>query len=499
MVFSSPTFLFLFFPLFMAGYYLLFAPVQLSGSQGIRRLFLTLSNGFILGSSLLFYFWGESWLILLMLASTVVDYCCGLFMSFSDKPRHRRHLLLTSITTNLTILFFFKYLGWGMGTYNEVVASLGFNSLRYPIMDIALPLGISFYTFQSMSYTIDVYRGEVEPTRNFFDFACYVTMFPQLVAGPIVRYRDVAAQLRERSVSVDDFSTGCLRFILGLGKKVLIANAVAVPADAIFGLPASQLATSLAWVGTVCYSIQIYFDFSGYSDMAIGLGGMLGFRFPENFNYPYAAKSIQEFWRRWHISLSTWFRDYLYIPLGGGRASPVRVYVNLVIVFVLCGLWHGAAWVFLVWGLYHGAFLVTEKLGLSDWLKERPLLFRHGYVILATFGGWVLFRSESLAQAVSFFVAMAGFGPTASPYEVQMIMTKDAVLAVVLGSLFSFPLLPWIVDCFLATEVSAAGRKQSVLRVIGSAATVVFYLSIALLAAMSLASGAHNPFIYFRF
>ena len=351
MVFSSPIFLFLYLPLFLVLYALVFAPTRILGEGRPRRFFFSLSNGYILLASLLFYFWGENWLILVMLASTTIDYVSGQVIGRSQRPRLRRAFLTVSIVANLSILGFFKYANFGVEACTGLAGLLGLGDgpLR-GMLQVSLPLGISFYTFQSMSYTIDVYRRQVQPTRSFLDFACYVTMFPQLVAGPIVRYRDVAVELRHRIVTAGSFSYGCVRFTQGLAKKVLISNAMAVPTDRIFALSGDELSTSLAWLGVLGYALQIYFDFSGYSDMAIGLGRMLGFHFPENFNYPYISGSIQEFWRRWHISLSTWFRDYLYYPLGGDRVGSLRVYFNLVTVFFLCGLWHGADYGYVLLG-----------------------------------------------------------------------------------------------------------------------------------------------------
>ena len=411
MVFSSPIVMFGFLPLFLVLYALVFAPTRWLPDGRWRLAGFRLSNAFILLASLLFYFWGENWLILVMLASTTIDFISGQVIGRSDRPQLRRLFLTISILANLSILGFFKYANFGLEAVTGLAGLLGMGQgpLR-DALDISLPLGISFDTFQSMSYTIDVYRRQVAPTRNFLDFACYVTMFPQLVAGPIVRYRDVAAELRHRIVTAEGFSYGCLRFTQGLAKKVLISNTVAVPTDRIFALPADQLSTPLAWLGVLGYSIQIYFDFSGYSDMAIGLGRMLGFTFPENFNYPYISGSIQEFWRRWHISLSTWFRDYLYFPLGGDRVGRVRVYFNLVTVFFLCGLWHGADYGYVLFGLYHGVFLVLERMGLARRLQRWPMLLRLGYTHLVLNLGWVVFRSSGPSQMGDFFQAMVGFG-----------------------------------------------------------------------------------------
>lgn len=497
MVFSSPIFLFCFLPLFLALYALVFAPTRFLAAGRTRRAGYTASNGFILLSSLLFYFWGENWLILVMLASMTIDYISGQVIGRSERPPVRRLFLVVSIVANLSLLGFFKYANFGIETITGLAGLVGLG--QGPVREalhVSLPLGISFYTFQSMSYTIDVYRRQVQPTRNFLDFACYVTMFPQLVAGPIVRYRDVAAELRHRVVTAGDFSYGCIRFTQGLAKKVLIANTIAVPTDRIFALPEGEVTTAVAWLGVLGYSLQIYFDFSGYSDMAIGLGRMLGFRFPENFNYPYVSGSIQEFWRRWHISLSTWFRDYLYIPLGGGRVSRARVYFNLVTVFFLCGLWHGASFGFILFGLLHGLFLVLERMGLAARLARWPMLLRLVYVHLAVDLGWLFFRATSLGQAAVFLKAMVGLAPHSGGLPAGGLITSEVALAFLLGSAFSLPLLPLLLR----------GRDRILARWSGWLPALVWgglrnvvLAAVLLLAVMSLAGGSYNPFIYFRF
>ena len=442
MVFSSATFLFVYLPLVLGLYF---------ATPGRYR------NLFLLLVSLTFYFWGENFLVWIIIFSTLVDYLCGLVMSGAwlggpiiqlepgrARSTTQRLALVASVCTNLAVLGYFKYFNFGVDSFNAAVAGLGVGS--WAITDfirVTLPLGVSFYTFQSMSYSIDVYRGEVKATRNLIDFAAFVTMFPQLVAGPIVRYRDVAEQLVTRQVTTSGFAAGIERFVVGLAKKVLIANTVAVTADAIFGLPPASLTASVAWLGVVAYTLQIYFDFSGYSDMAIGLGLMFGFRFPENFNFPYVSRSIQEFWRRWHMSLSTWFRDYLYIPLGGSRVSPLRTYLNLWIVFLLCGLWHGASWSFVVWGAYHGLFLVLERAGWLRVLQGTPRAVQHIYSLLVVMVGWVFFRADTLAHAVSYLGVMVGFGgapdPTANP--LAMFLQSDVVLAIVAGAIGSAPVM----------------------------------------------------------
>jgi len=486
MVFSSITFLLFFLPLTLAGYF----------SIGRRH-----GNAFLLAASLLFYFWGEGWLVGALLFSVAAVYALALSMdnariaagndpaSARKSLNHKRKLLLiTSLAINLGLLCYFKYANFfvedilrdGAGVGGEYFAGW---------QKIALPLGISFYTFQSMSYVIDVYRGVVPASRRFIDFACYVTCFPQLVAGPIVRYRDIVAQLRGRVVDSAMFAGGVRRFIIGLAKKTLIANTVAQTADAIFAMAPQSLDAAHAWLGVACYTLQIYYDFSGYSDMAIGLGMMFGFRFPENFNHPYSSASIREFWRRWHITLSTWLRDYLYIPLGGNRVAPWRAHINLWIVFLLCGLWHGASWNFVAWGAYHGLFLVLERLWLARMIEAAPALLRHVYAMLVVMLGWVIFRSDTLDQAWLMSRAMFGFGSAHDDaVMITYYMQNDIIVAMIAGVAFSFPLVSWLkkresISCLLENEF---------INLFGLAGVLI--LSIAVLS-----SASHNPFLYFRF
>ncbi len=503
MVFSSITFLFLFLPVVLVIYHLLFLPVSLKHKQS--AVFRHLANLFLLCVSLIFYFWGEAWLVWIVIASTFVDFFCGLLISgalhkgriemleeSAPRTRVQRVGLIISVTSNLLFLGFFKYFNFGVDSFNALVPE----ALRLTdMMRITLPLGISFYTFQSMSYTIDVYRGHVKATRNLIDFACFVTLFPQLVAGPIVRYCDIAYQLVHRKMTSQLFASGVTRFVLGLGKKVLIANTVARAADNIFALSPDQLTSPQAWVATICYTIQIYYDFSGYSDMAIGLGRMFGFEFLENFNYPYISRSIQEFWRRWHISLSTWFRDYLYIPLGGNKKGEGRTYFNLITVFFLCGLWHGANWAYVTWGLYHGLFLVLERMGLRRLVERLPRVLQHVYTLLIVMVGWVLFATESFSQSIIILKSMAGFAPaTASSLMLQDWLSRDVITAILYGAIFSAPVLvqvrAWVRRIAAHRPVCAGGYEL----LKGVALTLIF-----LLCSMSLASGTYNPFIYFRF
>jgi alginate O-acetyltransferase complex protein AlgI len=469
-----------------------------------------LSNLFLLLVSLLFYFWGENLLIWIIIASTLVDYFCGLMISGRSwrakivrldpnrRPTWNQRLgLVVSITSNLSFLGFFKYFNFGVENMVSTMVFLGLDEPSWlEVASITLPLGISFYTFQSMSYTIDVYRGRIRATRNLIDFACYVTMFPQLVAGPIVRYRDVADQLVSRTISRSLFASGVSRFVIGLAKKVLIANTVATTADKIFALPIEHLTFSLAWLGIIAYSLQIYFDFSGYSDMAIGLGRMFGFNYLENFNYPYIASSIKDFWRRWHISLSTWFRDYLYIPLGGSRRSHLRTYSNLVTVFFLCGLWHGASWSFVIWGLFHGAFLVAERVGLERQIARLPAACRHVYTLLLVMVGWVFFRSESLGRAIGYLGAMVKgkYGEVAY-HTVSEYLQPDVAVAIIIGIVGSMPVLAVtgrFCDRLRGRNLLGAAPALDALKLVAMSILMV-------LSAMRLASGSYNPFIYFRF
>jgi alginate O-acetyltransferase complex protein AlgI len=504
MLFSSVVFLFVYLPITLAAYYACFVWSLREGPRaaGWRRA----SHLLLFVASLFFYVWGEMALVAVMLFSTIVDYGCGLridrargrLAAAASGARPGKAWLIASILTNLSLLGVFKYANFGIENFNALAVAAGLEHLALTdFAGIALPLGISFYTFQSMSYTIDVYRGQVPATRSFVDFACYVTMFPQLVAGPIVRYADVAEQLIRRSLGIELVASGVTRFTIGLAKKVLIANTVAVPADAIFGMEVGQLTAFHAWLGVVCYSLQIYFDFSGYSDMAIGLGRMLGFRYPENFRYPYVARSNQDFWRRWHISLSTWFRDYLYIPLGGNRVGAARNYLNLVLVFFLCGLWHGASWNFVLWGLYHGGFLIAERLGLEGGLRRRPRALQHAYLLLVAMGGWVLFRAETLGQAGAVYAAMAGFG--AGDGQALHFLQPHTVAAIAAGLLFATPVAPRIALALART--ADAGRRPAGLAAGLSLAVgqPLLVAGLLLVSVMVLSAGTYNPFIYFRF
>ena len=392
MVFSSILFMFVYLPVVLAVYYIV--PWKWR-------------NPWLFFVNLIFYGWGEPVYIVLMLFSIVVNYITGIFVGKyrdDNKPKAKKFLVI-NIVINLALLMFFKYFNLFAETLSQIP---GLDSIH--TLNIALPIGISFYTFQTMSYPIDIYRGDGDVQKNFISFGTFVALFPQLIAGPIIRYKDVASQLNFRASSAEQFASGVRRFTIGLAKKVLIANNIGKLWDTYSVMAATNLSFVGSWLGILAFSLQIYFDFSGYSDMAIGLGRMLGFEFMENFNYPYISRSVTEFWRRWHISLGTWFRDYVYIPLGGNRKGKNRQLLNITIVWALTGFWHGAAWTFMLWGLYYAAFLIFEKLYWLKVLEKAPRFVGHFYTVFVAVCGWVLFQLTSLSACASYYKAMFGFG-----------------------------------------------------------------------------------------
>jgi alginate O-acetyltransferase complex protein AlgI len=476
MVFSSVIFLFYFLPLFLLCF-------VLSGFSKYILLFF----------SLIFYAWGEPIFLPLVLLMIAVNFCFGLAIENGHITGNARKWLAAGIALNLLPLGLFKY---GEFLSQTLIKLSGSNighalgPLREDLAELPLPLGISFYTFHALSYLIDIYRKDVRAERSIRDLAVYISMFPQLIAGPIIRYKTIAGELHKPVIDPQRTTLGIRFFTIGLAQKVLIANTVAVSADRIFALPFSQLSTQDAWLGIICYTLQIYFDFGGYSNMAIGLGFMIGFTYPINFNYPYISMSMTEFWRRWHISLSSWFRDYLYFPLGGNRISPNRTYLNLWVVFLLCGLWHGAAWSFVVWGAAHGFFLVLERAGFSRVLERLPSTLRHVYVMLAVMITWVIFRADSLGAAIHYLGTMVGLeGRLVNPAPVHRFLSADVTLAVVAGVIGSGPygnqMLLRIGDALRLRELNL-GQLAGLAVLFG-------------LVTLSLAGGAYNPFIYFRF
>lgn len=481
MVFSSIIFLFFFLPVTLLLYLL--------AGRRLRNLLL-------LAASLLFYAWGEGAYVLLMLCSIALNYASGLLIDRAGTAGRKRIILSAVVLLNLLPLFYFKYWVFALENIAALLSLLDVGHALAP-SPVHLPIGISFFTFQALSYVIDVYRGMVAPQRSFFNMGLYIALFPQLIAGPIVRYHDIAAQLVRRSVRVEDFSRGVERFVCGLGKKVLLANPMGAMADQVFALDIGELSIAAAWIGAVCYGLQIYFDFSGYSDMAIGLGRMFGFRFLENFNYPYISRSIREFWRRWHISLSNWFRDYLYIPLGGNRKGPVRTGLNLLTVFFLCGFWHGASWNFILWGLCHGFFLVLERGRLGDRLRRGPVLLQHVYVLLVVFNAWVFFRAETLGYAVQYLGVMYGLGGADALYPYIAIgLDAEFYATLALAVLLSAPVYPALSRYLQVPAGQPVARPAATVLV---AARLCFVFVVLLFSAMNLATGAYNPFIYFRF
>lgn len=482
MPFSSLFFLFFFLPVALVLYH--------SGGRHLR-------NGILLLASLLFYAWGGPAALPLLLGIITCNFLFGLLLARLPSGWKRKTVLALGVVSNLTPLYYYKYTGFLQQILNLVLPNLHIQ--LYIPNEHDIPLGISFIAFHAISYLMDVSAGRAQEQKNPFQLSLYLTFFPKVLSGPIQRYTEAAPQLRLRQVTLADFSQGVERFIIGLGKKLLLANALAEIVSPIFDAPSADLSVGVAWLGAICYTLQIYFDFSGYTDMAIGLGLMFGFRLPENFNYPYLAQSVQEFWQRWHITLSQWFREYLYIPLGGNRRGSVRTYCNLCAVFLLCGLWHGASWNFIVWGMLHGFFLVLERWRLAALLARLPRLLRHFYLLLFVLVSWVFFRATTLEGALSYLGAMLGLGtiPQANPW-IFMKMDGQIALAAVLSCIFAFPLVPFITDFIHRFVVTCTERENLILNIF-SGIRLINLSILFLLALMELASGTYNPFIYFRF
>lgn len=467
MVFSSSIFLFGFLPLVLLGY-------LWAGPRGRDAL--------LLFASLCFYAWGEPVFVAVLIVSVACNHGLGRLL-------HRRPeatgLFWMGIAGNLLPLVIFKY---GPFLYTNLVQTLGGLGIdlnpapawvqHFP----ALPIGISFYTFQAISYLTDIKRRVTTPAANPIQFGMYLAMFPQLIAGPIVRFTDIREQIEQRQIGWDHFHSGVSRFVLGLTRKVLIADPLALAADAVFASPTAELSPGLAWLALAAYTLQIYHDFAGYSDMAIGIGRMLGFRFPENFDRPYTARSLREFWQRWHLTLSRWFRDYLYIPLGGNRVAPPRVALNLLTVFFLCGLWHGASWNFVVWGLFHGAFLALERTPFGLGLARLPRFAQHTYTLLIVMIGWVFFRADSLPHALDYLTLLAGWGSTETPaLSVFTLAGRGTLAAFIIGATAA------VIPANLTTRIRNSGMGD------------VGILLLLLLCLLTVMSGAYSPFLYFRF
>ena len=470
MVFSSLVFLFVFLPLTLLLYF-----------SVPRRL----RNTILLIVSLIFYAWGEPIYIILMLFSTVTDFVHGLLVErYRNQPKKAKLVVLSSITINLGLLVFFKY-----STFLLTNINLLFHTNFY-IPQMSLPIGISFYTFQTMSYTIDVFRQEAKAKKNMIDLGAYVTMFPQLIAGPIVRYQTIANQLDHRVESEDLFAKGIWRFTIGLGKKVLLANNIGLLWNQIQLTEMSDLSILMAWLGLVAFGFQIYFDFSGYSDMAIGLGYLFGFELLENFNYPYISQSITEFWRRWHISLGSWFRDYVYIPLGGNRKGKKRMYLNLFIVWMLTGLWHGASWNFVLWGLYFGILIIIEKAFLLFWLSRAPRWMRHVYTIILLLIGWGLFAFEDFHQLINYFTVLFGLRNATWVNQETLYYLSQNIILFVLLTIASTPMIRLIEQKLFNSPYGS---------VIKAFIVPMICLLILIASTAYLVDSSYNPFLYFRF
>lgn len=484
MVFSSPVFLFLFLPVVLLL-------VMSAGTLKARNTLLTLA-------SLFFYAWGETFYVWVMLASILMNYLAGLWIGSARTPEWRKVAIVAGVSANLGLLLWFKYANFLAEDLSAVFHTMG---IAFPALDhVDLPLGISFFTFQGLSYLIDVYRHEVPAQRQLGKIALYKSLFPQLIAGPIVRYRDVMAELDDRTVTLSDFAVGTRRFIIGLGKKLLIADNVALVADRIFDLPGAAMPVSVAWLGGIAYTVQIYFDFSGYSDMAIGLGRMFGFHFLENFNFPYIATNVRDFWQRWHISLTTWFRDYVYIPLGGNRGGTLKTYLNLFTIFFLTGLWHGASWNFVLWGLFHGTFLILERVGLDRLLKRLPGIIGTIYVLVILQFSWSFFHTDDLTEAWNYARSMVGAYPDPSPYlYASVYLSNEVIICLVLGAFCSTPLLRNVLAACRKRAASWTTSTQWMARAVYQWSDVLVHVAILLLCVMHLASSTYDPFIYFRF
>lgn len=470
MVFSSLVFLFVFLPITLLFYFI------------VPRKY---RNFILLIVSLIFYAWGEPVYIVLMLFSTVIDFINGLLVEkYADQPKKAKKVVIFAVIVNLSLLTFFKYSGFIVSNVNALMGT------TFTVPDIALPIGISFYTFQTMSYTIDVFRKDAPAQKNIINLGAYVTMFPQLIAGPIVRYQTVAEQLNHRKETQSLFASGVERFVIGLGKKVLLANNIGLLWSQISSMAISELTVMTSWLGVIAFGLQIYFDFSGYSDMAIGLGRMFGFELLENFNYPYISQSITEFWRRWHISLGTWFRDYVYIPLGGNRKGKWRTYLNVFIVWFLTGLWHGASWNFILWGLYFGIIITIEKVFLMKWLIYAPRLIRHFYTLVLLIIGWGLFAFENLSYLKDYFRVMFGLKEVALYDQVTLyyLMTNGVLLIILV--IASTPLAK---QMYQKLKQSKRGELLDVVL------SPIVCLLILILSTAYLVDSSYNPFLYFRF
>lgn len=478
MVFSSPIFLFWYLPLVLFFYYLASKPYR---------------NYVLLFFSFLFYAWGEGEMMAVMITSVVINYLFGLWVDSTSGSKAKKGIIVLFVVANIGLLMYYKYANFFADNYNFAASALGFSSVTWE--KVILPLGISFFTFHGMSYVIDIYRKEINVQKNPFSLALYISFFPQLIAGPIVRYKDIGAQLENREESVELFVSGIKRFIIGLAKKVIIANHVGRVAEMIFQTPVNDLGPDLAWLGLITVSIQIYFDFSGYSDMAIGLARMFGFKFSENFIYPLSSKSMREFWTRWHISLSSWFRDYVFIPLGGSKKSFLRTQFNLWMIFLLMGFWHGAEWVFIAFGVWHGIFIVIERAGLERLMGKLPFAFKNLYVWIIYMGGNIIFSSPSMGYAKDFTLKLFSGTPKLFQHDVSILVNRELWLIIALGLILNYPVQNKIIPILKKFVNETKGSLYSLSRI----GMLLGYMLLLIIVSGELAGSTYNPFIYFRF
>lgn len=483
MVFSSPIFLFGFLPIILFAYYL--SP-------------RTIKNFVLLLASLIFYAWGEVFYVGVMITSIISNYVFGKLiygaLQRNKQDTSAKIYITLGVIVNIGLLISFKYANFITDNVNVIFALFEISPIE--LQPVHLPLGISFFTFQAISYIVDVYRKEVRAQNNIFNLALYISLFPQLIAGPIVRYHDVSSQITDRSHSIELFASGVQRFIFGLAKKMLLANPLGEVADNVFALSNNDLTMPLAWLGIIAYSLQIFYDFSGYSDMAIGLGRMFGFRFLENFNYPYTAKSLREFWRRWHISLSTWFKDYVYIPMGGGRVSTFKVYRNLFTVFLLTGIWHGASWNFIVWGLFHGCFLACEHMGFSNILSRAWKPVQHLYLLLVVIFSWVFFRADTLSGALDYISVMLDLNSLmTTDFQFSHLTSNEFPYAFLAGLVFIFPVYDWLKHSLNQSFNNSTAKTVSFIYT----PKLILLTFLLYTCVLKVAASTYNPFIYFRF
>ena len=472
MIFSSIIYLFFFFLIVLAAYYLV--------PRRWKNLCLVIF-------SLVFYAWGEPVYVLLMILTILVDYCCGLLIGrFAERKGAAKAVVLGNVLINLALLGWFKYAGLLVSTFDQITG------LGISVPEVALPIGISFYTFESISYAVDVYRKEAPPMKNLINFATYLSFFPHLVAGPIVRYRNLQEQVLCRQETLQKFTAGMMRFCQGLFKKVLLANNLAALADRVqyMGNPS----TLEAWLGILAYTFQIYFDFSGYSDMAIGLGKMFGFELPENFDHPYISQSVGEFWRRWHMTLGGWFREYVYIPLGGNRKGTLRTVRNLAVVWVLTGLWHGASWNFVLWGLYYFVFLAIEKLFLGQLLEKLPAVVGHAYALFIIVVGWVFFYFDDVSRLGQMLKLMFGFSGQAGVLPTDTVLLKNHLVFFLVAIIACIP-----VSKLVKALLIRFSRKGPVQESLAGAAGILYDVALLFFSTAALVGASYNPFLYFRF